>query len=338
MTREACIENPVRASNRSQPEQENEQGRERETSPDRITEEQGPEGDRRTRRLSIRSRSRRDSYSPPHVRRRYRLSPPPWRLPFVSSHHELFASEDSQSESQFQQDRCVYLGPYDREAYITTHPATHYDFTQWLPLLALGAQETWYKSSTAKDKIVYTNQSLPLLAAPNPNLVPLSDPRPVGLRLARIAATAALRPSSSPPVPVKYEDGSKPVPPNLVYLSIQASITGNTNRRLNDRWDHPDRDVPDRNLPDLADNSLAGQNIYRVIRCGSREEAAAQAFYYAGGNRWSTVFTCAVVAGARSLSGRVMVYSAEAYERVSSVEELIEDGVEMKGEKIKVFY
>lgn len=50
------------------------------------------------------------------------------------------------------------------------------------------------------------------------------------------------------------------------------------------------------------------------------------------------MFTCAVVAGARSLSGRVMVYNAEAYERVSSVEELVGDGVEMKGEKIKVFY
>lgn len=329
MTRETRIEDPVRASNRRQPEREREQEREREISPDRISEDQEPERDRRTRRIPVRGR---DSYSPPYIRRRYRFTPSPPRLPFIFSHHDLFAGGDPQYESHSQQDRCVYLVPYDREAYITTHPATHYDFTQWLPLLALGATETWYKFSTAKDKIVYTNQSLPLLAPPNPNLVPLADPRPVGLRLVRIAATAALRPPSSPPVPVKYEDGSKPTQPDLVYLSIQASITGNTTR-LNDRWDHPDR-----NLPDLADNSLVGQNIYRVIRCGSREEAAAQAFYYAGGNRWSTVFTCAVVAGARSLSGRVMVYNAEAYERVSSVEELVGDGVEMKGEKIKVFY
>lgn len=331
MTREARIEAPVRTSSPRQPETEHEQEQERETSPDRITEEQEPERDRR-------SRFRQASYSPPYVRRRRRIfSPSPPRLPYVSSHHELFASEDSQSGSQSQQDRCVYLVPYSREAYITTHPATQYDFTQWLPLLALGATETWYRFSTAKDKIVYTNQSLPLLAPPNPNLVPLSDPKPVGLRLARIAATAALRPPSPPSVPVKYEDGSKPAQPNLVYLSIQASITGYTNR-FNDRWDHPDRDLPDRHLPDLADNSLIGQNIYRVIRCGSREEAASRAFYDAGGNRWSTVFTCAVVAGARSLSGRVMVYDAEAYERVSSVEELVEDGVEMKGQKIKVFY
>lgn len=38
----------------------------------------------------------------------------------------------------------------------------------------------------------------------------------------------------------------------------------------------------------------AGTPIYRVVRAGSRAEAAARAFYEAGSQGWSTVFVCAV--------------------------------------------
>ncbi|KAJ9620467.1 hypothetical protein H2203_007673 [Taxawa tesnikishii (nom. ined.)] len=41
----------------------------------------------------------------------------------------------------------------------------------------------------------------------------------------------------------------------------------------------------------------AGLPIYKVVRTGSRQAAAAQAFYDAGANGWSTVFVCAVREG-----------------------------------------
>ena len=37
-----------------------------------------------------------------------------------------------------------------------------------------------------------------------------------------------------------------------------------------------------------------GTPIYKVVKSGSRDAAATQAFYDAGANGWSTLFTCAV--------------------------------------------
>jgi hypothetical protein len=308
-------------------------------------EVQAPRG--RRRRIPYRNRSR--DFSPRFSPRSPAYSPAPPRdeetIEVVSSHTELFTPTPNLSEAQAQAqagatpataplDRIVLLTPFTRPAYITTHPASHYDFTRWLPLLALGVPETWYMFSNT-DTLISTSLNQPHLAPPNTSLKPLQDPRPVGLRLPRIAANDPLHPSHSASslTPIKTESGTLP-PPDLIYLSIQSSITGHTTNRSG-RWVSPDRGM----MPDLAGNGTGttGASIYRVVRCGSREEAAAQAFYAAGGNRWSTLFTCVVVGGKRVLSQRVLVADGEGYERVSSLGELVE-GTEGENGKIKIFY
>ncbi|KAL4924700.1 uncharacterized protein BDV17DRAFT_295195 [Aspergillus undulatus] len=225
---------------------------------------------RSRRRIPVRGNSR--SISPPIRYRRRWSSPSPDRLEYFDSHHDLFTASTSQQQ-QKSQDRCVLLGPFTRESYLTTHPASTLDFNTWLPLLALGAPETW----------------------------------PVGLRVPRLAAGAALLP---PGPTLKREDGVKPseAEAELIYLSIQSIISGHGAHTSG--------------IPDLAGNRVTGQSIYRVVKAGSREEAAAQAFYAAGGNRWSTVFTCVVANEAKS-SGRVLICDEERYERVNSLEELV---------------
>ncbi|KAL4869616.1 hypothetical protein BDV12DRAFT_76793 [Aspergillus spectabilis] len=290
-------------------------------------------------RLPLRRRSRRGSsispnYSPVSFLNHTKLprrprTPSPTPLPEVPSHTDLFTEHTA--------DRSVLLTPFNREAYITTHTATHHDFTTWLPLLALGAPETWYAFSVSETPIS-TSLHQPLIAPSHTVLKPLSEPRPVGLKIPRIAASAALQPSSSTPaVPNKSEDRTKQAEQNLIYLSIQTTISGLTTTR-GGRWVSPDRN----GLPELAGRSTTGQNIYRVVRAGSREEAAAQAFYNAGGNRWSTVFTCVVVedsgrAGA-GVSGRVMVLDEGRYVRVSSLEGLGGGDEGKQGGGVKVFY
>ncbi|KAL4792269.1 hypothetical protein BDV19DRAFT_368840 [Aspergillus venezuelensis] len=183
----------------------------------------------------------------------------------------------------------------------------------------------------------------PLLAPQNVSLLPQKEPRPVGLRVPRIVAGAALLPPPPAPVPlkndpfdntpIKNEDGPKPRR-DLIYLSIQSTISGTGTHRP-DRYSYSS---PDRSgLPDMAGSSITGQNVYRVVRAGSREEAAAQAFYAAGGNRWSTLFTCVVVDEGRG-SGRVVVCDEDVYRRVGSVEELGGGGGGEKGSTMKVFY
>ncbi|KAL2816290.1 hypothetical protein BJX63DRAFT_430298 [Aspergillus granulosus] len=287
----------------------------------------------RTRRIPFR-RHRRD-FSPASSIRSPSLTRFP-ELEVVSSHTELFTPASATNPTP-PLDRLVLLTPFTRPAYITTHPASHYDFAHWLPLLALGAPETWYTFSS-NESAIPTSLKLPLLAPPNTYLKSLSDPRPAGLRIPRISANDPLHPAhSAASLPrIKTEAGTLP-PPDLIYLSVQSSITGHSTNRSG-RWVSPERG----GLPDLAGTGTTGSSIYRVVRCGSREEAAAQAFYSAGGNRWSTLFTCVVVGGKRVLSGRVLVLDGEGYERVSSLSELVEGegsgGEERKGKKIRIFY
>ncbi|KAL4962224.1 uncharacterized protein BDV14DRAFT_110902 [Aspergillus stella-maris] len=298
----------------------------------------------------IRLRARRDSLSiSPPFRRRYR-SPSPPRLECFTSHSELFSTLTSKPEASGKdavetRDRYILLTPFMRETYITSHPASKYDFSTWLPLLALGVPETWYAFGVSEQPIQLSTKQ-PLLAPQNVSLLPQKEAGPVGLRVPRIVAGAALLPPPPTPIPVnkdpfddndtpvKNEDGSKPRR-DLVYLSIQSTISGTGTHRL-DRYSYSS---PDRNgLPDLAGSSITGQNIYRVVRAGSREEAAAQAFYVAGGNKWSTLFTCAVIDEGRG-SGRVVVCDEDVYRRVGSVEELGgSGGGGEKGSRMKVFY
>ncbi|KAL5332128.1 hypothetical protein BJX70DRAFT_393216 [Aspergillus crustosus] len=282
-------------------------------------------------RIPIRRRSRSSRTPSPansaicflhHPKPRLRVeSPyPPSSFPEVSSHTDLFTLDNAQNPNL---DRIVLLNPFNREAYITTHAATHVDFTTWLPLLALGAPETWYTFNVSETPIS-TAPYQPLISPSHTVLKPLGEPRPVGLKVPRIAASAALQHSAT-----------RNTEQNLLYLSIQTTISGLATNR-NGRWVSPDRF----GLPDQAGNSTTGQNIYRVVKAGSREEAAAQAFYNAGGNRWSTVFTCVV---AINYQTRGAMLDAERYVRVGGVEELgggDGEGSEKKedGGKVRVFY
>ena len=71
-----------------------------------------------------------------------------------------------------------------------------------------------------------------------------------------------------------------------------------------------------------------GKTMFRVVRCGTREGASAEAFYAAGVNGWSIVFSCVFREGEK-VGGKVR-----------RVEELWELGEEDEGveEGARVFY
>ena len=80
------------------------------------------------------------------------------------------------------------------------------------------------------------------------------------------------------------------------------------------------------------EGSVTGMPIYRVVRSGSRQAAASQAFYTAGGSGWSTVFTCVV---ADKVEAEGIPPAAKLFQRVKSLGELIEDSGDGK---IRVLY
>ena len=71
-----------------------------------------------------------------------------------------------------------------------------------------------------------------------------------------------------------------------------------------------------------------GKTMFRVVRCGTREGASAEAFHAVGTNGWSVVFSCVFKEGVM-FSGRV--------KRVEELWELGEKDDEAK-EDARVFY
>lgn len=73
--------------------------------------------------------------------------------------------------------------------------------------------------------------------------------------------------------------------------------------------------------------------LFKVVRTGSREAAAAQAFLDAGAKGWSTVFTCVVKEGAELSKMR-----DEDFVRVEQCWEVVGKGEGKHSGNEKVFY
>ncbi|GES65989.1 hypothetical protein ATEIFO6365_0012038000 [Aspergillus terreus] len=242
----------------------------------------------------------------------YPMPPPPppkarpKPLEAISSHQDLICSSPTK-------DRFVTLVQFINEAYITSHPATPTDFRHWFPLLASARTECWY--AFVSDEARPHPADCSLQRPPEPALRVQSDARPVGLFMPWVATGAALQ-ACLPDV-----SGHPP----LIYLSVQQALMGRPRERP--RYG---RDLSP--MPEMAVvGPTPGQPIYRVVRTGSRDAAAAEAFYHAGANRWSTVFTCVV----KDVADGPAYPRWDSYERVGSLEELVECTDE---EKFRVFY
>jgi len=73
--------------------------------------------------------------------------------------------------------------------------------------------------------------------------------------------------------------------------------------------------------------------IFKVMKMGSREAAASQAFWNAGAKGWSTVFTCAVKEDAE-----LVKIKDHEFVRVEQCSEAVGLGRSKQGQKEKVFY
>ncbi|KAK2736394.1 hypothetical protein FQN57_000771 [Myotisia sp. PD_48] len=106
----------------------------------------------------------------------------------------------------------------------------------------------------------------------------------------------------------------------LVYLSVQQTLGGQ------------------------RDGADIRTEIYRIVKSGSRDEAAAQAFYAAGALNWSTLFTCVMRDGRQNETEFRAAF--DMYERVERLDDLIPDDEEYYKDKsisederkIRVFY
>lgn len=219
----------------------------------------------------------------------------------------------------------VRIAPFKRNVLLTLQQAHEADFEEIKWILQYGSTETWYeKPGRAALK------RLGKLAASSDELVDLveiSMPRLVSLETPRVWAAAALTTPTDDDVYDCTADhcvdsgmeacytcsdeksdviDSTPLVYYLVLSTCQASDFYIHNANFN------------------------GKNVFKLVKCGSREAAAAEAFYASGVNGWNVVFSCVMRLGETfdERSGPV--------ERVDELLKLTED-VEDES-TIRVFY
>ncbi|KAF2733316.1 hypothetical protein EJ04DRAFT_274927 [Polyplosphaeria fusca] len=82
---------------------------------------------------------------------------------------------------------------------------------------------------------------------------------------------------------------------------------------------------------EMKNDDSRGRQIYRLVKCGSREAAVAEAFYAAGVQRWNVVFSCVMKLGETFEERRFAIA-----ERVEELWQLAEESKD--GSKVRVFY
>lgn len=215
-----------------------------------------------------------------------------------------------------EEDVLALIEPYNRKVYVSYHNLTSVEFNQYLLFLQYAQADRWYllpstETASAIQEISLRGHCPSGLVTQKiaETMAPLKHANPQTCKFPRINTGRALRTRDDLSPDCKCEQRLKlsPVEPiacrstrceaklggahypcaacvssthlprakstQLVYLAVVQSFQAGPSYELE-----------------------SGRPIYKVVRTGSRRAAAAQAFFDAGANGWSTVFVCAMPA------------------------------------------
>jgi hypothetical protein len=184
--------------------------------------------------------------------------------------------------------RVFRISPFKRNVLTTFHRAHIADFEEVKWILQHGATDIWYQKP--KRSWLRHQETLEASGCDTEELEALEDARPVSLETPRIWASSALvtpsdddifdcaadhtvNDSFSGACPACTDEKSEALDGTpLVYYIVLSSCQASE--------------------PFVHGAHFNGRQIYKLIRCGSRDAAAAEAFYAAGVNGWSVAFSC----------------------------------------------
>ncbi|KAI9692896.1 MAG: hypothetical protein M1822_004890 [Bathelium mastoideum] len=185
------------------------------------------------------------------------------------------------------------LHPFNRRAYVNSIAFSAVDLKKYFWLIKLAEPETWYQwpSKQTLDQLMALSEAglSSTIYEHNDTDYPkaLSVPRICLGRSLLEAAESDYNGNSDDDVSdddsyYAHRRARRPSPTKfgMRFYSVQQSEEV---LPIKERLQDP-RDVENHTLP-----------IYRVVVTGSSDAAVAQAFYDAGANGWSTLFTCAVI-------------------------------------------
>lgn len=191
-------------------------------------------------------------------------------------------------ESPLETTRIVRIEPFKRNVFVTQHSPQAADLEEFKWLLIYGGTELWYEKPSRS--LFKQMKSLEGFSYNLPELQPLADARPVSLEIPKLLASRAL---TTPTDDDLFECMAGHV--------FEGGLAGTCHQCSEEKSEELDATSLVYNLiltTYQASDSFAhgshfnGKQIYKIIRCGSREAATSEAFYAAGVNGWNVAFSC----------------------------------------------
>lgn len=227
--------------------------------------------------------------------------------------------------------RLLRLLPFRRNAFVTTHRAQATDFKEVEWLLKYGSTETWYEkpSNTTLKRM----KAAELLDEEADELL-VSSAKPTEVRTPKVWASGALTTPTDDDV---YECTADHAPQNAgaSYTRTCQQCTDAKSETLEATdlsYCLVFSSTQEHDFTVGKGASRDGRSIYKLVKCGSRETAIAEAFHATGLNGWNLVFSC-VVRGDESVEER-----GGKFRRVRNLWMLADDDDNKDNESVRVFY
>jgi hypothetical protein len=164
----------------------------------------------------------------------------------------------------------VGISPFHRKALLMRHQAYEADYQEYEWLLRFADTGVWYeKPNRLQSASVDRHGAIP---SSSNKVMPMEHPKPVCLELPKVWASAALTTSLENATTVVDQHGPKALKSKpLVYCLVMSTHES---------------------FVETVPEKCYGLQIYKLVKCGSREAAVTEAFFAAGVQGYNVVFSC----------------------------------------------
>lgn len=244
-----------------------------------------------------------------------------WQFPHVHSSRQLFPQRiQGRKAERSPDDKVVLLVAFSVKCFTTYHTSTPIDLDRYLPLLKYAREGAWHYLPSPEQLSrlagLEENRLGPVSLTPAVGVTPTKQEIPwvhgdVALRTVETVSEAPCQnPAHDRMSAQRSEDGDTAI---LAAISSKRR-SANSCRRCGQAKQRALQDCeivylsvvrtighvrggyipPPPVQPGQIEDAAGQTEVYKVIRSGSRDAATANAFYNAGAEGHSTVFTCAV--------------------------------------------
>ena len=225
--------------------------------------------------------------------------------------------------------RSAILHPFGRRAYLNSIAFSAVELKKYFWLLTVAEPELWHywpNQQYMKEMVVVRDAGLPLV--PNPGTTS-------ALTVPRICLGKSLLEAAASDKCCTCLD-ERPDSRCNTCDRARNSLLKNCNLRFYSVQQCEEIFRPYERKQDHGDVEYHTQPLYRIVVTGSADAAAAQAFYDAGANGISTLFTCAMM---EWVGEKMREFKGpDAFERVDRLWKLSETIAGPGGNKHKIFY